>query len=61
MHALENVAPSDLMSSLVREHAIAHLDADLRWLAAAAEQLSAGADDPARTAIRADLTLGSSS
>jgi len=61
MHALADVAPSDLMASLVREHAIAHLDADLRWLAAAAEQLSAGADDVARTATRAGLTPGSSS
>src|SRR5262249_28987208 len=55
MHALEDVAPPDLASSLAREHAIAHLDADLRWLDSAADQLSAGADGGAHTATRADL------
>ncbi|HEY8718678.1 PadR family transcriptional regulator [Pengzhenrongella sp.] len=31
----------DLPARLVREHAVAHLDADLRWLEAAAEQIAA--------------------
>jgi DNA-binding PadR family transcriptional regulator len=61
MHALEDVATPDLMSAMVREHAIAHLDADLRWLASAAEQLSSAADGLAGTAARGDVTRGSSS
>jgi DNA-binding PadR family transcriptional regulator len=34
-------AADDLPTRLVREHAVAHLDADLRWLEAAAAQIAA--------------------
>ena len=38
--------PTDPVAQLVREHAVVHLDADLRWLEAAAQWLA----DPAATA-----------
>lgn len=43
MRALQDTATTDPVSALVVEHAVAHLDADLRWLEIAAARL---ADDP---------------
>lgn len=49
MRELGDVPPSDLSAGLVREHTIAHLDADLRWLDAAAHRLAAHGGTPAGT------------
>lgn len=40
MHALQAETDDDPVSRLVREHALAHLDADLRWLEDAAAWLA---------------------
>lgn len=39
MRGLGDATPSDPLAALVHGHALAHLDADLRWLDAAAERL----------------------
>lgn len=43
MHALEGAVPADPIAALVHDYALAHLDADLRWLDVAAARLA----DPA--------------
>ena len=56
-------ALDDLPARLVREHAVAHLDADLRWLEGAAAQIAAeplappGAPDDDTTGDRPDPKL----
>jgi DNA-binding PadR family transcriptional regulator len=53
MRALTQAPATDPTSRLVLDHAVAHLDADLRWLEVAAQQL--GADPPATGRLGASL------
>jgi hypothetical protein len=39
MRELGDATPADPLAALVHDHAVTHLDADLRWLDAAAERL----------------------
>lgn len=41
---LGDAAPADPLAALVHDHAVTHLDADLRWLDAAAERLGVHTD-----------------
>ena len=48
MRELGDGAPPDPLAALVRDHALAHLDADLRWLDAAAGRLAVRSEGDAR-------------
>jgi DNA-binding PadR family transcriptional regulator len=55
MRELRDQRPTDPMAALSRDHAVEHLDADLRWLDRAAEQVSRS--HPAAPAVTPQPTL----